>query len=144
MLELGQEIEPPSKMSEQTISESSFSAASYYSDSSENFDSSYSSSSTSPLCPLTTIIEPIFNIEIINVHGRSVTITVDSSWTVERLKKDYAQRFGTVWHFWYMMYMGKCLQNPDKLIKYNIKEGKLIHIFILFSRSTSRIFLFIY
>jgi hypothetical protein len=69
------------------------------------------------------------SVTIINVHGRSAEISVEDSWSVDRLKKEYSQYYGNnTWHGWYMQYGGKLLQAGDLLSDHNIKHGSIIHV----------------
>ncbi len=64
-------------------------------------------------------------VSLTNALGRSMAFTVDSTWTVERLKREYAQQYGTNWTNWYFMVekTGKALQNQDLLIE-TVQNGK--------------------
>lgn len=65
-------------------------------------------------------------ISLTNALGRSINYTIDSTWTVERLKREYAQEYGTNWNSWYFMLekTGKCLQNHEILTD-SVQNGEL-------------------
>lgn len=61
---------------------------------------------------------------VTSVFGRTVSYIIDEDCTVAELKSLYAQEFETSCSSWYLMFEGKFLQNPFRLIHYNIRHGE--------------------
>jgi hypothetical protein len=69
-----------------------------------------------------------FDIYVRGIHGRSTPIHVNSSYTVERVKKQYQDKNGWTVESQRYIYSGRELENSRYLSDYNITESATLNL----------------